>query len=190
MCDSPGVNAHVSRVSEQILVRECILVLKKHVVHRPEVPRMLRRGRLGGLCRARRMRMVLRESEMPEDEPKIVPHVSQDSRNDGVRHSAIRAFEVAILQEGERSVLEPPYVVVLMHRVIQRRGHGRASALFTAAFTLVGRRAALSCVSAATMPSAPGFTSMGERQLQLISPLRSTTKSARSLKPSAGRYAL
>lgn len=167
-CHRRRVDADVLRVADEIVILEGVLMLEQHVVHRPEVSVALNASRLGGLRGVRCMWMLLLERKMAEHHAQLVAHLALHLLHDGIRHSAVRALEIPVFDERERRVHGAAHMVVRTDRHEEGWTHGRASSRRESpgcgSFATAGRcTGALSLDSAPTMPSAPGFTSIGER---------------------------
>src|SRR5882672_10688511 len=146
-------------------------MLVEKVVHLPELP--LRRGRLGGFGGARRVRVRLRQREIPEHEAHPPPQDLLHFLHNRIGAAAMRALVVAIFDERHRRFVGSLAMVGL-------RDGGREAA----------HRPALpgaSFSSASRIPSAPGLTPTGETYDHRMMPSPSMTKSARSLVPSPAR---
>ena len=138
-----------------------MLVLEDGVVHLPKLA--LRPGGLGCLGGMLGVRMALPEGKVAKDEAKLIAQSLLQVLHDGIRHAAVRALVVAILDECDGCLVRTGDVVVLRDGRMEG-AHGRASdAAGWGAFDLPLLSAPGSDSSALKMPSAPGFTSTGER---------------------------
>jgi hypothetical protein len=136
-------------VLDEILVRERVLVLEQPIVHVPEPA--LRTGGLGRLGRAFRVRVDLRQREVTIDEAQRGTKRRSDLLEDEMGGTAVRALEVPVLEQRDRRVHRAADVISLTDRQRQARG------------TRAHDRRPPSIVSSASrMPSAPGFTPIGE----------------------------
>src|SRR5262249_28658953 len=146
-------------------------MLVQQVVHLPELP--LSGGGLPRFSCALRVRVHLRQREVPEDEAEADAQRLLHLVDDRIGLPAIRALVVAILDQGDRRVLRTLAVISL--------GNRRGQAAHRFPFPVP------SPSKASRMPSAPGFTATGETYAQRIMPSASMTNSARSLVPSSAR---
>ena len=89
------------RVADEGLEVQRVLMLEEHVVHRPE--RALSRGRLGGLRGALRQGMDIVQRQVPPHVAQVT-EVGQELTKHGLRPAAVRALEVAVLEERHGSV--------------------------------------------------------------------------------------
>src|SRR5882672_2086217 len=148
------------------------LVLEEHVVHFPELPLLGRR-----LRRLRRMlgvRVDLGQRKIAEHEAEAFAQAPLHLADDGMSAPAMWAFVVTVFDEGDRSVVGARAVVGI--------GDRRPEATHRASV-----RAPIAS-SASKIPSAPGFTPIGETNDQRMMPSASITKSARSHSPTPVRY--
>ena len=153
--EAVDVEAEVLRPGDERAAPERALVLEERGVHLPEPA--LGAGRLGGLRGLERVGVRRRDREVAEDEPEPAAQRLAHRLDLRVRGAAVRALEVAVLDEEQRRVAGAVDVVL-------RPDHGLAST-----------SASASRSSASSTPAAPGFTSIGERWLKTIVPLRSST---------------
>jgi len=89
------------------------LVLEQQVMHRPELPLRARR-----FCRLRgkqRMRMDFFEREMPEHEAQRVRKMGKQYLDCRHRLLAVRAFEVAVFDQGDTTSLSTQKMVGVVH---------------------------------------------------------------------------
>src|SRR5436190_7196695 len=140
-------------VGTKVVDLQMLLVLVEVIVHLPE-PVLGGRG-LSRLRRLLRMRMCGTDREVPEHEPELLSHPFLDLLDDRVGLPTVGALIVAVLHEAHRCIRRPLDVVPLLrHRQDQTglpsRGSHRATPF------------AARSSSAIKMPSAPGFTSVGE----------------------------
>jgi len=148
-----AVEPELLGVSDQMLVVQGELPLEQPIVHLPELPLCPScLGHLGGVLR---VRVQLREREVAEREPQARSHATPDLFHDGVRLTAVGTLEVAVLDQRRRRVRGALDVVAVpdwqhQHPLPVPRLAHRPSAL------------ASSVSSARSIPSAPGFTSIGE----------------------------
>ena len=98
-------------------VGELVLVLEEPVVHLPEAA--LGGGGLGRLGGERRPRVKVRQGHVAEDEAELVAEALEQLVHDGVGLAAVRALEIAVLDERDGGVRATAHVVAL-------GGHGRA----------------------------------------------------------------
>src|SRR6202035_386728 len=100
-----------------------------------------------------RVRMNAAQREVAEREPESIAELLADLLHDGMRRAAIRALVVPVLHQCDAGPGWTESVVAL----VQRRGElgGRRGHHATAAGTCM-------VSSARRMPSAPGFTPIGE----------------------------
>jgi hypothetical protein len=94
------VDADFRRVHLEIVILERILVLEQCVVHLPEPS--LRTRCLCGFGSVLRVRMRLRERKMTEHESEAIVHHSPHILDDWMRTPAMRALEIAVLDERHR----------------------------------------------------------------------------------------
>ena len=87
-----------------------VLVLEQQIVHLPE--RALRGGRLGRLGGDLRVRMHVGERQVPPDVAHVA-EVGEQLAHDGFGPAAVRALEVAVLDERDRRVVGAADVVAL-----------------------------------------------------------------------------
>src|SRR5712691_9230507 len=121
------------------------------------------------------------DRKVAEDEAQAVPHLRLDLLEGRVRGSAIGAFIVAVFHQRDWRV-SPSLDVVS----VRRDGHGHLSLRPNGIHDATAGPAMAS--SARRIPSAPGFTPLGETSLQRTMPAPSMTNSARSLVPSCWLY--
>src|SRR6266852_3486959 len=95
------------------------------------------------------------DRKVAEDEAQAVPHLRLDVLDDGVCSSAIGAFVVAVFHQGDWCV-SPSLDVVS----VRRDGHGHLSLPPNGIHDATAGPARVS--SARRIPSAPGFTPLGE----------------------------
>jgi hypothetical protein len=115
--DALNVKRQVIRVLQQAGVIKRILVREKHVVHFPE-PALRRRG-LSDLRGVLPMRMDFQHREMAERHAQLVPQRFHQSVNDWLRGAAIWTFEIAVLDQRNRSRAWPSDVIVCAHRLAE-----------------------------------------------------------------------
>src|SRR5216683_8008908 len=121
------------------------------------------------------------DRKVAEDEAQAVPHLRLDFLDDGVRSSAIGSFVVAVFHQRDRCGIRALDVVS-----VRRDGHGQLSLRPNGIHDATAGPARSS--SARRIPSAPGFTPLGETKLQRTMPAPSMTNNARSLVPSSSLY--
>ena len=145
------VQAHLARVTFQVLGRERTLVFVQRVVHRPELALWCRGfrelGRRGGV------RMRLGKRKVAEHEAQLVAEPGLHFFHDRVGHAAVRTLVVAVLDQRHGCVGGALGVIVRAHRcrqLVVPAAHG---------FLFSGCRDS----RAESIPSAPGLMSMGER---------------------------
>jgi len=92
-------------VLDQIFEFERALMLKEHVMHRPE--RSLSTSGLCGLCGTLSVGMHLREGEMAVRQTQTVTEVTLHGLDDGVRLSAEGALVIPVLDQRDRGRLRP-----------------------------------------------------------------------------------
>ena len=149
-CQPRGVELELAGVLDQMLVLERELALEQAIVHLPELP--LRPGRLRRLGGVLRVQVQLGERKIAEHEPETRAHALLNLLHDRVSATAMRALEVAVFDERHCGVRRSLYVIPLAHRQHQHcplpfRAHARSVA---------------SDSSARRIPSAPGFTPIGD----------------------------
>src|SRR3989441_4558725 len=96
------INAQLLGVADEVSILERVLVLEQQIVQRPELA-VLRR-RLGQLGSVLRVLVHARQRKMAVDEAQIRSHAALDPFHDGVRRAAVRALEIAILDQRDRRV--------------------------------------------------------------------------------------
>ena len=135
-----------------MLVVQRELPLEQPIVHLPELP-LCPRG-LRHLRSVLRVGVQLREREVAEREPQARSHATLDPLHDRVRLTAVGTLEVAVFDQRRRRIRRALDVIAVPDRQHQ---HPRAPALAHRPSAL-----ASSVSSARSIPSAPGFTSIGE----------------------------
>src|SRR4051812_16061947 len=123
-------------------------MLEQQVVHLPE--RLIPRVRRNTLCRFRRVKslgMCLGEREVAEDKSQAITETLLECGDAVMRARAVRALEVTVLHERDWCVGGTGDVIHFAHLGLER-----AANVFTACIVS----------SASRMPSAPGFTPMGD----------------------------
>src|SRR5690349_8639810 len=111
--DEPvDVETDRARVEQETRRVERVLVGEEHRVHRPEPP--LEPGRLCSLRRRERMGVDLDEREVSEDERQVVRVPPPEVLDDRVCLSAVRAFEVAVLDQHHGCIRTTSDVVFLV----------------------------------------------------------------------------
>src|SRR5258708_35110934 len=121
------------------------------------------------------------DRKVAEDEAQAVPHLRLDVLDDGVGGAAIGAFVVAVFHQRDRCAIRSLDVVS-----IRRDWHGHLSLRPNGIHDATAGPPRSS--SARRIPSAPGFTPLGETKLQRTIPAPSMTNNARSLVPSSSLY--
>src|SRR5438876_9021890 len=121
------------------------------------------------------------DRKVTEDEAQARPHLRLDVFDDRVRSSAKWAFIVAVFHQRDRRV-SPSLDVVS----VRRDGHSEVRLRVRSVHDPTPDLARSS--SARRIPSAPGFTPLGETKLQRTTPAPSMTNKARSLVPSCSLY--
>src|SRR5216684_6627430 len=119
--------------------------------------------------------------KVAEDEAQAVNHLCLDLLDYGVGGAAIGAFVVAIFHQRDWCVSPSLDVVSVRHD-----GHRQLSLRPCSVHDPTPDLARSS--SARRIPSAPGFTPLGETKLQRTIPAPSMTNNARSLVPSCALY--
>ena len=109
-------------VGQQVRVVERVLMLEQRVVHFPECA--LRRRGLGRFGRVLRVRVARRHREMPEHEPHVIGREPLQLLDDRMRLTAVRAFEIAILEHRDRRIGWSPDMVALVNWKRQQRRVG------------------------------------------------------------------
>src|SRR5947207_4479709 len=107
--ESDAIEAYRVCIRSQMFIVERALMLEQRVVHLPE-PSLRARGfrRFGGAFGARMNRA---ERKIPEDEAQTCAEMFSHGLHDGVRAAAVRALEVAVLDERQRRVGRPLSVI-------------------------------------------------------------------------------
>src|SRR5260370_21783508 len=121
------------------------------------------------------------DRKVAEDEAQAVPHLRLDLLEYGVGGAAIGAFVVAVFHQRDRCAIWSLDVVS-----VRRDGHGQLSLRPRSVHDATPDLARSS--SARRIPSAPGFTPLGDTKLQRTMPAPSMTNKARSLVPSSALY--
>jgi len=111
------IDPDLRRIGEKISVLQRILVVKEEIVHLPEMPLCARR--LGCLCRSFGVRMRLREGKVSKNKSEGTAHVAPDTLNYRMGATAVRTFEVAVLNECHRCVGGTYRVVTVTNRYYQ-----------------------------------------------------------------------
>ena len=117
---------------------------------------------------------------MTKCEPQARAHGLLDRLDDWVRSAAMRALEVAVLDQRDARIGGALDVVPSADRGGQDGCSG--------ATAQTGLASGTSASKARKIPFAPGLTSMGDTSLQRMMPSPSITNSARSVNPSPVRY--
>src|SRR5260370_27479681 len=121
------------------------------------------------------------DRKVAEAEAQAVLHLRLDLLEYGVGGAAIGAFVVPVFHQRDRCV-SPSLDVVSVRYDGHRQLSLRPGSVHDATPDLVRSS------SARRIPSAPGFTPLGETQLQRTMPTPSMTNNARSLVPSSALY--
>src|SRR5260370_25665923 len=121
------------------------------------------------------------DRKVAEDEAQAVPHLRLDVLDDRVRSSAKWAFVVAVFHQRDWCVSSSLDVVSVRYN-----GYGQVSLRPRSVHDATPDPAR--SPSARRIPSAPGFTPLGETKLQRTMPAPSMTYNARSLGPSCALY--
>src|SRR6266498_1724424 len=103
-----GVETKLSRVTDQVLACQRVLVLKEQVMHFPE--RALHGRRLGSLRGELGVRVDVVEREMPPCVAQVA-EVGEQFAHDRFRLAAVGALEIAVLNDGDRRFLGSAQVV-------------------------------------------------------------------------------
>ena len=98
-------------VADEVLDVERVLVGEQQVVHLPEAA--LRRGRLRGLGGQLGVRVHVGERQVAEHEAHVLAEVVEQLAHDRLGLPAVRALEVAVLDERDRRVVGAADVVAL-----------------------------------------------------------------------------
>src|SRR5512132_4617282 len=130
-----------------------VLVLVEVIVHLPEP--VLGGRSLGCLRRVLRMRMCGADWEVAEHEPELLSHPFLHLFNDRIGLPTVGALIVAVLHEGHRRIRRPLDVIPLLRHRQDEAGLPSRGSHRTTPF-------AARSSSASKIPSAPGFTSVGE----------------------------
>jgi hypothetical protein len=102
MLEAHGVQAQLERVLVQIRFCERLLMLEQILVHSPEI--CLCSSRFSGGCGGARMWMDCLERKMAKHETEPVRILTLKLVNTVARHTCVRAFVVAVLQERDRGI--------------------------------------------------------------------------------------
>src|SRR5437879_8328077 len=121
------------------------------------------------------------DRKVAEDEAQAVPHLRLDLLEYAVGGAAIGAFVVAVFHQRDWCVSTSLDVVSVRYN-----GYGQLSLRPRSVHDATPDPARSS--SARRIPSAPGFTPLGETKLQRTMPAPSMTNNARSLVPSSSLY--
>src|SRR5258708_3492317 len=100
--DPRHVEPELARVAQQVLVGEGRLMFVEQVVHFPELASRCRR--FGDLRGVLRVRMLLGDGKMPEDEAYFAAHLLEQALELGIGAAAELALEVAVLDERDGGV--------------------------------------------------------------------------------------
>src|SRR5262249_28500104 len=100
---------------------QVLLVLEQQVVHRPE-PALPGRG-FGSERRLQRVRMHLLQRKLPPDEPNATVEVLEQQLHRRRRLLAVRAFEVAVLDQRHGRMRRAQHMVGRSDRNNQREAH-------------------------------------------------------------------
>lgn len=92
-------------IADKVVFLQGVLALKEQVMHLPEAT--LGRRALGGLGGALGVRVNLRQREVPKHQPKLVAQLGKKVIKHRMCGPAVRAFKVAVLDEGDRRGRSP-----------------------------------------------------------------------------------
>ena len=106
--------------------------------------------------------MDLGQREVAEREAQPSCRGAADRLDDGMGRAAVRALIVAVLHQSDGRVRRPQHVIASADRQYQTRDAGLTEG-HDVSLRQAGRGVADSDSSASRMPSAPGFTPIGDR---------------------------
>src|SRR5438309_2328456 len=114
-----GVEPELAGVLDQVIVLERELALEQPIVHLPELP--LRAGRFGRFGGVLRVQVQLGERKVAEHKPEARAQALPHLLHDRVGATAMRALEVAVLDQRHRGVRRTLHVIPLAHVALKLR---------------------------------------------------------------------
>ena len=109
LAEARDVEPELLGVAEQVLLHQVVLPGQQQVVHLPEPP--LLPGRLGRLGRELGLGMHVGQRQVPPHEADVL--LPEDGADGGLGLAAVRALEVAVLDDGDGGVSRSADVVAL-----------------------------------------------------------------------------
>jgi hypothetical protein len=97
------------RVAAELGIAQLVLMREEAIVHLPEPS--LRAGGLGGLRRGGGTGMQIRHRKVPEHEPEPVAEALEQVQHHGIGLAAVRALEVAVLDQRHGGVGRAAHVI-------------------------------------------------------------------------------
>src|SRR6185503_17623991 len=100
---SHGIETQLLGEAYEVPYIECLLILEQPIVHLPKT--ILSAGGFSPFRRCFSVRMYLRERKVTKDKPQTISHCIYNFLQDRIRGSAVRAFKIPVLNQGDRCFL-------------------------------------------------------------------------------------